>query len=213
MNLAALNFRRGWTLGCVAAFLSLSPLLARADALESLRAFAREAQTGRATFSQVVTSPDGVKKKLSSGSFEFARPNRFRFNYTKPYEQLIVADGSWVWFHDPDLNQVSKRKLSAALGATPAALLAGGDVERDFALSNLPDKGGLSWVLASPRQKDGPFQVVRIGFAGKVLAALEIVDSFGTTSALRFEGFAANVPLKPESFAFTPPAGADVVEQ
>jgi outer membrane lipoprotein carrier protein len=199
------------TAGAVAC--TVSPMPARADAVDALRAFVRDAQTGRATFTQVVSSPDGAKKKTSSGSFEFARPNRFRFAYTKPYEQLIVADGTLVWFFDPDLNQVSKRKLGQALGSTPAALLAGGDVERDFTLANLPEKGGLAWVQASPRQKDGPFQVVRVGFSGKALAAIEIVDSFGTTSALRFEGFVANAPLKPELFSFNPPAGADVVEQ
>jgi outer membrane lipoprotein carrier protein len=185
---------------------------AQPGAVEALRSFVKEAQTGKALFSQVVSAPDGSRKKVSSGSFEFSRPNRFRFAYSKPYEQTIVADGQMVWFFDPDLNQVSKRKLAQALGSTPAALLAGSDVERDFVLSGLPDRQGLSWVQAMPRQKEGPLQVVRIGFSGKTLASIEIVDSFGTTSALRFEGFVANVPLRPEVFRFVPPEGADVVE-
>ena len=86
--------------------------LAHADALDALKAFVRDAKTGQANFAQTVTAPDGLKKKTSSGSFEFARPNRFRFTYAKPFEQVIVADGQKVWIYDSDLNQASSRKLS-----------------------------------------------------------------------------------------------------
>ncbi len=192
-------------------------LLASASALaapvDTLREFVRDVKSGRAQFTQVVTSPEGVKKKSSAGTFEFLRPNRFRFAYAKPFEQTIVADGEKVWIYDADLNQVSSRRLSQALGATPAALLAGSSLDKDFDLANLPPQGGLEWAEAKPKAKDGAFQSVRIGFRGKELAALEILDSFGQKSALQFNAFAANVTLPPESFRFTPPAGADVIEQ
>ena len=184
-----------------------------ADAVDTLRDFVRDVKTGRSTFTQTVTSPDGAKKKSSSGTFEFARPNRFRFAYAKPFEQLIVADGRKVWIYDADLNQVSARKLSNALGATPAALLAGGSLEIDFDLAALPAKDGLEWVKATPKAKDGAFQSVLIGFRGKDLAAVEIVDSFGQRSLLQFAQLAANVAIPPERFAFTVPPGADVIEQ
>jgi outer membrane lipoprotein carrier protein len=186
---------------------------ARADAVDTLKSFVREVKTGRSDFTQVVTSPDGAKKKTSSGTFEFARPNRFRFAYVKPFQQLIVADGQKVWIHDADLNQVSARKLTSALGATPAALLAGGSLEKDFDLADLPAKDGLEWAQATPKAKDGAFQAVRIGFRGKDLAAVEIVDSFGQRSLLTFTQFEPNVALLEGSFRFTPPAGADVIEQ
>ena len=187
--------------------------LAQADPVDTLKEFVRDVKTGRAAFTQIVTSPDGVKKKNSSGSFEFARPNRFRFAYLKPFEQLIVADGQKVWIFDADLNQASSRKLSAALGNTPAALLAGGSLDKDFDLSALPPKDGLDWVQALPRTKDGAFQSMRVGFKGKELAAVEIVDSFGQRSNLQFTQFVANPSLPADGFKFTPPAGADVIEQ
>ena len=186
---------------------------ARADAVGTLKDFVRDVKTGRAAFTQTVTSPDGAKKKTSSGNFVFARPDRFRFEYTQPFEQLIVSDGQKVWIHDPDLNQVSTRKLGAALGATPAALLAGGSLDKDFELKDRPDAGGLEWVEAEPRVKDGPFQSLRIGFKGGQLAALEILDSFGQRSLLQFSDVVANADVKPESFRFTVPKGADVIEQ
>jgi len=199
-------------LGAVALLMACAAL-ARADSVDTLRDFVRDVKTGRSTFTQTVTAPDGVKKKSSSGSFEFARPNRFRFAYAKPFEQLIVADGRKVWIYDADLNQVSARKLSNALGATPAALLAGGSLEIDFDLAAMPAKDGLDWVKATPKAKDGAFQSVLIGFRGKDLAAVEIVDSFGQRSLLQFAQLAPNVAIAPERFLFTVPPGADVIEQ
>lgn len=188
------------------------PLLAQADALDTLKSFVAEAKTGRAVFTQTVTSPDGRKQRPASGSFEFSRPNRFRFAYTKPYEQLIVADGQKVWLYDNDLNQVTVRPLSQALGATPASLLAGSDLGRDFDLTALPDDGGLQWVQAMPKVKDGGVQALKIGFRAGALAALEINDAFGQRSRLDFSQVETNPVLAPERFRFTPPAGADVIQ-
>jgi len=186
---------------------------AHADAADTLRAFIRDVNTGRAQFTQTVTSPDGAKKKTSSGSFEFSRPNRFRFAYAKPFEQLIVGDGQKVWIYDADLNQASSRKFTSALGATPAALLAGGSLDKDFDLSPLPPKDGLEWVQANPKSNDGSFKSVRVGFRGKELAAIEIVDAFDQRSLLQFSQFSAGVSFGADAFRFTPPAGADVIEQ
>ena len=186
---------------------------ASAAPVDTLREFVRDVKSGHAQFTQTVTSPDGVKKKTSSGSFDFTRPNRFRFAYAKPFEQTIVADGEKVWIYDRDLNQASSRRIGQALGATPAALLAGGSLDKDFDLANLPAKDGLEWAEAKPKATEGAFQSVRVGFKGKDLAALEIVDSFGQKSLLRFEAFAANVPIAAETFRFTVPAGADLIEQ
>ena len=193
--------------------LGFAALAAHADAVDTLRAFIRDVNTGRAQFTQTVTSPDGAKKKTSNGSFEFSRPNRFRFAYAKPFEQLIVADGQKVWIYDADLNQASSRKFSSALGATPAALLAGGSLDKDFDLVAVPAKDGLDWVQANPKLKDGSFKSVRVGFRGKDLAAVEIVDAFDQRSLLQFSQFAPGVSFAPDAFRFTPPAGADVIEQ
>ena len=193
--------------------LGLIAIAARADSVDTLREFIRDVKSGRAQFTQTVTSPDGAKKKTSTGSFEFARPNRFRFAYAKPFEQVIVADGQKVWIYDADLNQASSRKFSAALGATPAALLAGGSLDKDFDLVALPAKDGLDWVGATPKSKDSTFKSVRVGFRGKELAAVEIVDAFDQRSLLQFSQFAPGVAIAPETFQFKPPPGADVVEQ
>jgi len=187
--------------------------VARADAVDTLREFVRDVKSGRSAFTQTVTASDGARKKTSSGQFEFLRPGRFRFNYTKPFEQLIVADGVKVWIYDADLNQASSRKLSQALGATPAALLAGSSLDADFVLSAQPARDGLEWARATPRLKDGAFQSMTVGFKGRELAAVEIVDSFGQRSVLQFSRFEANVALDADRFRYTPPAGADVIEQ
>ncbi len=186
---------------------------ARADSVDTLKSFIRDVRTGSAQFTQTVTSSDGAKKKVSTGSFEFARPNRFRFAYAKPFVQTIVADGQKVWIYDADLNQVSSRKISAALGATPAALLAGGSLDNEFELAALPAKDGIDWVQATPKASDGAFKSVQVGFRGKDLAAVEIVDAFGQRSLLQFSQFVGNAPMPAEHFRFEVPAGADVIEQ
>jgi outer membrane lipoprotein carrier protein len=187
--------------------------VAHADAVDALRDFAREVKSGKAGFTQTVTSPDGKRKKVSSGTFEFERPNRFRFAYAKPFEQVIVADGHKVWIYDADLNQASSRKLADALGATPAALLAGSNLERDFMLKAQPSEGGLDWVQALPKQAESTIQSLRVGFKGKEFAAMEIIDGFGQHSRLDFSAVQANVALPAEHFQFKLPAGADLIEQ
>ena len=200
-----------------------------AGGLNSLEHFVKSVKTGRADFSQVVTSPakegQSPRVKTSTGQFEFARPDRFRFNYTKPFEQTIVADGQTLWLYDADLNQVTARKQSAVLGSTPAALIASAaDVQAlkaDFVLADAPDKDGLQWVTATPKSKDGQLQSVRVGFrvtaAGaepsSTLEVLEILDSFGQRSVLTFKQFQANPALPSATFAFKPPVGADVIRQ
>jgi outer membrane lipoprotein carrier protein len=202
-------------IGCwlAAATLAIAAGPASADAADTLRAFVRDAKSGRAAFTQTVTSPDGKKTKASSGRFEFARPDRFRFAYDKPFEQLIVSDGDKVWIYDPDLQQASVRPAAQALGATPAALLAGTALERDFELKPQPAAQGVEWVQALPRAKDAQFQSLRVGFSGSTLAAIEITDSFGQKSLLRFSGVETNVTLPVETFRFTPPLGVDVIRQ
>lgn len=187
--------------------------LARADAVQSLREFVRDVKAGGAEFTQAVTSADGAKTKMSSGQFEFSRPNRFRFDYIKPYPQHIVADGERIWVHDPDLNQVSVRPIGQALGQTPAALLAGGALDSAFVLTGVPARAGLEWARATPRSGDGGFQWMEVGFDGRTLAAVEILDAFGQRSLLRFTGFAGRTAPAPERFRFTPPPGADLLVQ
>lgn len=197
----------------VALAMGLAASLAHADAVDTLRDFVRDVKSGKASFTQTVTAADNARKKVSSGSFEFARPNRFRFSYSKPFEQVIVADGQKVWIYDADLNQASSRKLEKALGATPAALLTGGSLDQDFQLSAQPSRDGLDWALATPKAADSAFKSMRVGFRGRELAAVEIVDNFGQRSLLQFGAFAANAALAADTFRFVPPAGADVIEQ
>jgi outer membrane lipoprotein carrier protein len=202
------------------AALSALALAAQAGAMESLENFVRTARSGRAEFTQVITAParegQAARTRSSSGTFEFQRPNRFRFEYRKPFEQTIVADGQTLWLHDKDLNQVSQRKQAKVLGSTPAALIAASpDLEtlkRDFELQALPDGNGLQWVQATPRQKEGQLTSMKVGFRGDQLAALEILDSFGQRSVLTFNNMQVNAGVNAEAFRFTPPKGADVIQ-
>lgn len=192
-----------------------------ATGLNSLETFVKTVKTGRADFTQVVTAPakegQAPRVKTSSGTFEFSRPNRFKFLYKKPFEQSIVADGQTLWLYDVDLNQVTARKQAQVLGSTPAALIASAPdlhaLQADFTLAAAPDRDGLEWVLATPKAKDSQLQSIGVGLRAGELVVLEILDSFGQKSSLRFSGFVANAPIDASSFQFKPPAGADVIRQ
>lgn len=192
-----------------------------AGGLDNLEGFLRAAKSGRAEFTQVVTAPakegQPVRSKTSTGSFAFERPGHFRFDYRKPFEQVLVADGQTLWLYDVDLNQVTARKQAQVLGATPAALITNAAslqaLQADFTLKDAPDRDGLSWVNAVPKTRDSQLQRVDIGFRGNELAALDIVDSFGQRSVLSFSKVELNPALPAATFQFKPPAGADVVRQ
>jgi len=205
-----------------AAFLiAASALSAGAGGMNDLENFVKNVKSGRADFTQTVTAPPKAgqvaRTRVSTGTFEFLRPGRFKFNYKKPFEQTIVADGQTLWLYDVDLNQVTARKQAQALGATPAALIAAAvdikALQADFQLADAPDKDGLQWVQGNPKAKDSQLQQVRVGFRQGELAALEMVDSFGQRSMLSFSNLQTQAPLDASVFHFKPPAGADLVQQ
>jgi outer membrane lipoprotein carrier protein len=191
----------------------LFALAAAAASIERYKAFLNGTQSARAQFEQKVYDRTGKLVQQSHGSFVFQRPGRFRWVYEKPADQVIVGDGQRVWIYDRQLNQVTVRKLSAALGSTPAALLAGASgVEQAFALSDAGEKDGLEWMEARPREREAGFERVRLGFdAHGGLQAMELTDNFGQTTMLRFSKLERNPKVNPAEFRFDPPKGADVL--
>ncbi len=183
---------------------------ADASGIDQLRSFVSGAKSGKATFRQVVTSQRGTTE--TTGTFTFQRPGKFRWVYEKPYEQLIVGDGDKLWIYDRDLNQVIVRKLDAALGSSPAALLSGDNaLERNFELADSGKADGAEWVDAKPKAADTGFERVRIGFKDNLPRVMELKDTFGNVTRLEFGTFERNATLDAGQFKFVPPKGADVV--
>ena len=219
--------RRSWLSGSAHGLGTLAVLSlawpVQADGVDLLAQFVKQARSGRADFTQVVTSPSRAgqtpRSKTSSGSFEFQRPGKFRFDYRKPFVQTLVADGQTVWMHDVDLNQVTARKQQQVLGATPVALLTAGtdlqSLKADFQFSPEPARDGLEWVRATPLAADGQIRAVMVGLRatplGPELAVLDVQDSLGQRSVLTFSAFQLNPALPASQFVFKAPAGADIL--
>jgi outer membrane lipoprotein carrier protein len=193
--------------------LILAPQADAAGSIEKLKAFAAQTQSARANFSQTVRDRDGATIQTASGKLVFARPGKFRWEYEKPYQQIIVGDGQKLWVYDKDLNQVTVKKMEGALGSSPAALLAGSnDIEKYYNLDAKGAKGGLDWLEAYPRDEDSMFSKVRMGFKGNMLDTMELYDQMGQVTVIRFDKLQRNPKLADNLFTFSPPAGADVIE-
>jgi outer membrane lipoprotein carrier protein len=193
-------------------FLLFISSFAQAAAIDRFKTFLSGTKSARGEFEQKVHDRSGKVTQESKGSFVFQRPGLFRWVYAKPIDQVIVGDGERVWIHDRDLNQVTVRKLTRALGSTPAALLAGSaDVEKAFELSEAGAKDGLEWLEAKPKEREAGFDRVRMGFDAHGIRAMELFDHFGQTTLLRFTNLARNPKVDASEFRFQPPKGADVL--
>lgn len=203
--------RHGWS--ALAGALCLAAATAGEGAgLDQLHAFLSGAKSGKATFRQVVAPKGRQGAQESAGTFTFQRPGKFRWVYEQPYEQLIVGDGSKLWIYDRDLNQVIVRTLDAALGGSPAALLAGDNaLEKHFTLADAGRGDGLELVDARPKSAESGFERVRIGFRDNLPRRMELTDAFGNLTTLEFGTFERNPALDAGQFRFVPPKGADVV--
>jgi len=197
--------------------LAVLPLTVHAAAIEKLKSFIAATHSAQANFSQEVLDQNGRRIQSASGIMQFQRPGRFRWTYSKPYEQIIVGDGAKFWLYDKDLNQVTVKKLDAALGSSPAALLAGSnEIERGFVLKEAGMRQGvgqgLEWLEATPKSSESSFSTVYMAFDAQAgLVAMELNDAFGHKTVLRFTAMQRNPKLPAAQFQFTPPAGADVL--
>ena len=213
---------------------SSSWALAASDGLAALGQFLAQTQSGVASFTQTVAPPQSAanqsvpaRYKVSTGQFAFARPNRFRFDYQKPYAQTIVADGQTLWFYDHDLEQVTASAQAQALQNTPAALLTNArslaDLEKSFTVKNLSAAqvpplsaaAGLLWLEAKPKSAGSTVVSVKIGLAqnaaGVQLKMLDVQDSLGQRSIMEFGQM--QQPVSAARFQFKPPAGVAVLQQ
>jgi outer membrane lipoprotein carrier protein len=185
---------------------------ARAGSLDQLRAFLTQTTSARGEFTQRVSTRGGASQPASSGRFVFQRPGKFRWTYEKPYEQVIVADGTRLVLYDKDLNQVTVRKLGAALPSSPASILFGSnEFDKEFEVTDGGSRDGLEWVQAKPRAKDSTFERIEIGFRDGLPQAMRLADNFGQVTQLAFTKVERNPKLDAGAFAFTPPKGADVL--
>jgi outer membrane lipoprotein carrier protein len=201
-----------WRFVAVGALLALSSPCAHASSLERFSEFISGTLAARGEFEQKIFDSNRKLVQESRGVLAFSRPGKFRWSYVKPYAQLIVGDGSKVWIYDEDLKQVTVKKLDQALGSTPAALLAGNnEAMQAFRLSDKGTKDGLEWLEALPRDKESNFERIRMAFGASGLQIMELVDSFGQTTVLRFKSLERNPNLDPGLFRFSPPKGTDVI--
>ena len=183
------------------------------DAVARVDAYLGSFRTLTATFNQVVRSRDDQVVDRASGTLALSRPDRFRWDYQKPYVQTIVADGKRLWLYDSDLEQVTVRALEQGLGSTPAMLLSGaGKVGDAFGSVAVQRQGDWTWCRLKPKQEGSDFEQVSLAFDRKgELTAMELRDKLGQTTVIEFGALRRTPPLDQRLFRFEPPPGADVI--
>ncbi len=174
-----------------------------------------QTRTLSAHFSETVQNANAATVKQSSGTLAISKPGRFRWNYEKPYRQLIVADGKKLWLYDPGLQQVTVRPEARVLAVGPAALLAGGGKVADqFTVSDVGEHDGLHWLRLVPLGGESDYTAMRVGLdAQGQLRELILESKLGQTTRLVFSKLKRNIKLDPGLFRFSPPPGVDVVHQ
>jgi outer membrane lipoprotein carrier protein len=168
-----------------------------------------------ADFEQTIDDGHGNVLRSAAGRLYLQRPGKFRWDYSKPSEQLVLADGKQIWFYDKDLAQANVRGMDTSLASTPASLLSGsGSVSDQFNVTALPPSVGLTWYQLIPKHADTDFQVVRIGFTKNgELASMFLADKLNQITQLMFSNSKRNDKFAPDLFTFVPPPGVDVIGQ
>lgn len=191
----------------------LLPQLSFALGSESLKKFYEQTYAMQAKFHQVVTDSKGRKIQEVRGQMQMKRPNKFRWDYQKPYEQQIISDGKQVWLYDTDLAQVTVRTLDKALGGSPAALLAGDeDIDTNYVLRDFNKQDKLEWVAVVPRVNETGFSRINLAFnKDQQLQEMELADSFGQQTRIIFSEQKQNPNIPAKIFLFQTPKGVDVV--
>jgi outer membrane lipoprotein carrier protein len=165
-----------------------------------------------ADFEQTIDDGHGNILRSAAGRLYLERPGKFRWDYAKPSEQVILADGKQIWFYDKDLAQANVRDMDTSLASTPASLLSGsGSVSTQFNVTALPPSRGLQWFQLVPKHADTDFQLVRIGFDKGELRSMFLADKLNQITQLTFFNSKRNEKLAPDLFTFVPPAGVDVI--
>jgi outer membrane lipoprotein carrier protein len=185
---------------------------ANAGARDDLNAFTKGLKGLDGQFTQQVFGTNGKQKEQSSGRVAVSAPRLFRWEYVKPYAQLIVADGKTVWVHDPDLQQVSKRPQGAEEANSPLAILLDpAKLDRDFTVKEAGTTSGIEWMQVTPRNADAAFKSAKLGFDKSGLARMEYVDALGQRTRISFSDWKRNPAFAKGTFVYVPAKGVDVI--
>jgi outer membrane lipoprotein carrier protein len=184
------------------------------SARQQLQAFSGKLQTAEVVFQQTVTGPNGEKVQSAQGRMQLKSPNLFRWEYSKPVQQLIVADGRRIWVYDPDLQQVTVKSQDALNQDNPLSALTKPElIDRFYTVTELPVKQGVNWLQLKPKnQQASPFDKAWLGFGANGLVSMRLFDSLGQVSEFTFGTWRKNQAIAPSRFVFSPPKGVDVVE-
>lgn len=204
------------------ATLTLSLALCATNALanpsDELISRLKNVKSYEAEFTQTITDDSGKTLTVTEGTLEVDKPSKFRWKSMSPDQVLVVADGKYIWTYDIELDQVIQNEQKTTLGQSPAALLAGSniDLNHDYDIVIISNAECLSNLEVcyklTPKDEKSNFKVIKIGFNGNEVKSIEMNDALDQKVKTEFNRVKLNVPMDKALFHFTPPKGVDVIK-
>ena len=180
----------------------------------------RAVRTLQAAFTQ--TYVWGGKTRVESGTAYFARGGLMRWDYREPKEKLVVSDGKKLWLYIPEENQVtrSSMRLSDDPRVPFPLLVPHFDLHKLFSKFELADQAlkaedGDRVLRAYPRRgHEEDYEQVLMEVTPQFdVRRLVVFYPDRSVMEFRFDRIEENIALASALFKFTPPPGAEVIDQ
>ena len=157
------------------------------------------------------------KGAVERGAVFVKKPGRMRWNYRSPEEKVFVSDGRQMQLYVPADKQVVVSPLPSDDQATSAVLflMGKGNLTRDFTVTYAPGGTANTYVLRlQPKTRQAEYDWLQLTVDRQSLQIRELTagDQQGGRSTFQFTNFKENTGISDKTFAFTPPAGTDVVK-
>jgi outer membrane lipoprotein carrier protein len=156
------------------------------------------------------------KSLKASGKLFFKRPGKMLWRYETPKDQFVLADGKYLYFYQPEQNQVIKSPLQNAFRSDiPLSFLLGlGNLKNDFNASLKATEENQYVLRLEPKKEAGGYSDILMGVSKDSADILwvSVRDGVGNLTTIRFSDMRKGTGVKDALFQLEIPAGADIVE-
>jgi outer membrane lipoprotein carrier protein len=183
--------------------------------LKNLETRYNKAKTLQVQFREDYTPP-GRPKRTETGTLQLRKPGKMRWDYAQPQGKLFISDGKQMWIYTPADNRVEQMKLkeSEDMRAPLAFLLGRLDFSKEFRNIHAKPEGAAQRITAEPKSDNLPYTAVEFVVGPKnEIQQVKVTGYDKSVMEFHFDGEKVDLPLDAKLFQFTPPKGAEMVQE